>query len=183
MLVEIFRDSTEVALGRDRVVVYLYRCGRKDPRAVQDDGRRLPGPRETRQGREEKFPINSGNWYKLCSHTIQSPFLFYWPVWHMLVTQGYFAFRSTITKPQNRLPPIPFTSSTEENCLYKRKMESIFVSRSKEQIHTACTGCLSTSLCIQPMSTSYSCHFFRVWCFEFSVRTPTICTLKTECEP
>lgn len=79
MFAEIFRDTTAVALGQDRAVVHLYRCGHRDPRVIHVGGRWLPGPRETRQGREKKFPINSGNWYKLCCHTIQSPFLFYWP--------------------------------------------------------------------------------------------------------
>lgn len=70
-LAEIFRDTGEAVRGRAGVVVYLHPC------AVHADGRRLPGPRKTQRGRKEKFPINSGNWYKLCHHTIQSPFLFY----------------------------------------------------------------------------------------------------------
>lgn len=70
-LAEIFRDTGEAVRCRAGVVVYLHPC------AVRDDGRRLPGPRKTQRGRKEKFPINSGNWYKLCHHTIQSPFLFY----------------------------------------------------------------------------------------------------------
>ena len=71
VLAEICRDTGEAGRGRARVVVYLQ------PGAVHDDGRRLPGPRKTQPGRKEKFPINSGNWYKLCHHTIQSQFLFY----------------------------------------------------------------------------------------------------------
>lgn len=40
----------------------------------------FPGAGERKQGRKETFPINSGNWYMLCSGTIQSPFLFYHPL-------------------------------------------------------------------------------------------------------
>ena len=78
LFAEIFRDPGSVGQGLNGVVVYLHSRGYEDPGAVQDDDRRLPGPRETWQGRKEKFPINSGNWYKLCCHTIQSAFLFYW---------------------------------------------------------------------------------------------------------
>lgn len=79
MFVEIFKDNSDVAQGQTGFVVYLHHRGRKDPRAVHGDGWRLPEPRETQQDRKAKCPINSGNWYKLCRRTIQSPFLFYCP--------------------------------------------------------------------------------------------------------
>lgn len=64
------------AQGLDRDVVYLHGCGCEDPSAIHGDGRRLPGHWETWQGRKENFPINLGNWYKLCCDSIQSAFLF-----------------------------------------------------------------------------------------------------------
>lgn len=76
-LLRFSRDSRGAASGQSGVVVYLRLCDHRDPLAIHEDSPLEPG--ETRQGRKERFPINSGNWYKQRHHTIQSPFLFYWP--------------------------------------------------------------------------------------------------------
>lgn len=57
-------------------LVYFHRRGCRDPTSSTTAVRGCRRP--WKHGRKKKFPINSGNWYKLCCFTIQSPLLLYW---------------------------------------------------------------------------------------------------------
>lgn len=108
MFAEIFKDNSDVAQGQAGVVVYLHHRSRNDPRAVHDDGWRLPEPRENNKTGRRNFLLTQEIGTS-CAAT-QSNHLSYFtdrPTWHMLATQGYFVFRSSITHPQTRFQPIP----------------------------------------------------------------------------
>lgn len=121
-LAETFRDTSEVARGRAGVVVDLRRRGRKDPGRSAAAVGVCQGPGKHNKAGRRNFPLTLE--IGTSCATTQSNHVSYFtdrPAWHMLATEGYFVFRSTIIHPQNRFQPIPSPSSTgvtKTDCCY-----------------------------------------------------------------